>query len=925
MADSDDEYERRKARDKFRRERNDYDHRRDDRRRDWDHDRGSERYDSRSSWRGRDNSAGRRDMYGREYDRGRRERYSSPPRREFSPPHKRMRRDWDDMPHYDPPHYGGGGGGMMGRGPPPNWGPGPNMGPPQEGGFSGPGQTAPDPDYPTQPPMMSFKMFLGQQDDTISDQDAVKKYNEYKEEFRIKQINEFFLQHKDEEWFKSKYHPEEFERRQDEVRSALKRRCDVFFELMKKGYMDCVTCDTENHDVIVKLLDAAVILMEGGNEDDLKVLDEPDDEMDTNSRSRNNSETVDKTSSPEKRRESKERKDSPEKRRDSKDSKDTPPDKPLEITITDEQKELAKKAQEFSKKQQEQNGEDEDGKKPKKKKRHRDKQEYSYESGSESDSSSGSSSDSEPEPAPPGMEDEPQPPGVEEEKDSPKKEETKKEEDADKDEDTQETKKAEIKERGESPPREHRRRMLHKTCSIFLRNLAPSITKQEVEAVCKRYPGFIRVALQDPQPERRFLRRGWVTFDKMVNIKEICWNLNNIRLRDCDLGATLNRELKQRVRPVSGITAHKNTVKQDIKLAAKIIQNFDDKWKIWDDLDSEKKDAEKEFTMTVKNPVLKNITDYLVDEGSFEEDELLGVTTEEGEMKESEPEIQIERDETLLKVLDTMILYLRIVHSIDYYSANEYPNEDEMPHRCGIMHARGVPPSSKTTKKDLDDWIKNYETKVKPFVDLQDKLDDEQAKKMGKKDPEAEVEKFVTANTQELAKDKWLCPLSGKKFKGPEFVRKHIFNKHGEKVEEVKQEVSFFNNYLIDPKRPALPEHPGNKTAGGPSGGASGQQYPSPGSGGAGYGGPPHMGYNSGRGGGGPHMMRGGYGGKSSGNPYYNQQPYGGRRDQREPYNRDREEPRRQSSYGRPFSRGSDPRRIIEYRDLDAPEDVDFL
>ena len=47
-----------------------------------------------------------------------------------------------------------------------------------------------------------------------------------------------------------------------------------------------------------------------------------------------------------------------------------------------------------------------------------------------------------------------------------------------------------------------------------------------------------------------------------------------------------------------------------------------------------------------------------------------------------------------------MVLYLRIVHSIDYYSANEYPNEDEMPHRCGIMHARGVPPSTKVTKKD---------------------------------------------------------------------------------------------------------------------------------------------------------------------------------------------------------------------------------
>ena len=51
----------------------------------------------------------------------------------------------------------------------------------------------------------------------------------------------------------------------------------------------------------------------------------------------------------------------------------------------------------------------------------------------------------------------------------------------------------------------------------------------------------------------------------------------------------------------------------------------------------------------------------------------------------------------------------------------------------------------------------------------------------------------LQANTQELGKDKWLCPLSGKKFKGPDFVRKHIFNKHAEKVEEVKKEVKYYN------------------------------------------------------------------------------------------------------------------------------------
>jgi hypothetical protein len=97
--------------------------------------------------------------------------------------------------------------------------------------------------------------------------------------------------------------------------------------------------------------------------------------------------------------------------------------------------------------------------------------------------------------------------------------------------------------------------------------------------------------LQDPQPERNFFRRGWVTFDRTVNIKDICWNLNNIRLRDCEMGPTVNRELKQRVRAVNGITAHKQVVKSDIKNAAKIITNLDTMWKLWED--EEKQDTSK--------------------------------------------------------------------------------------------------------------------------------------------------------------------------------------------------------------------------------------------------------------------------------------------------------------------------------------------
>ena len=54
----------------------------------------------------------------------------------------------------------------------------------------------------------------------------------------------------------------------------------------------------------------------------------------------------------------------------------------------------------------------------------------------------------------------------------------------------------------------------------------------------------------------------------------------------------------------------------------------------------------------------------------------------------------------------------------------------------------------------------------------------------------SEVEKLIERNTQKLSDEKYLCPLSGKKFKAPEYVRKHIFNKHANHVDDVKREVS---------------------------------------------------------------------------------------------------------------------------------------
>lgn len=48
--------------------------------------------------------------------------------------------------------------------------------------------------------ILTFKQFLSQQEDSIDEEDAIRKFNEYKSEFKRKQIVEFFDEHKEEDW-----------------------------------------------------------------------------------------------------------------------------------------------------------------------------------------------------------------------------------------------------------------------------------------------------------------------------------------------------------------------------------------------------------------------------------------------------------------------------------------------------------------------------------------------------------------------------------------------------------------------------------------------------------------------------------------------------------------------------------------------------
>jgi len=687
-------------------------------------------------------------------------------------------------------------------------------------------------------------------------------------------------------WFKLKYHPEDALKRKDECKAALEKRIDVFTRFLEEKRFNDIAIDGDQSDPMVKLLDSVVIFLEGGTDFDLEILDQ---ELSEKAEEKMKMEEINK------------------------DNKELG-----EKSIGGE--EVKKAEEEDNNADGTKNGADDanNDNDAKKEKNDNERKRKSYDEDS-------SSSDENEEEAPP--------PGLEVKKDKPKEEEENKDQETGKEngtkeavgdgEDEEATKKDAEDEKDEKMEEEiesseennkvedqqPKPRALHKTTSIFLRNLAPTITKQEVEAMCKRYPGFLRAAIADPQPERRWFRRGWITFERDVKIKEICYSLNNIRLRDFELGPIVNRDLSRRIRTVNGITVDRKVVRNNIKLAAKVITNLDKKWELWQKPQDTPQDADKaqasiDMGIISNNPILNNITDYLIEEASAEEEELLGKNNDLEDGEEGEEGNKIVRDEELVKVLDKLLFYLRIVHSVDFYSCSEYPHEDEMPNRCGIMHARGIPPTSNVSATDIDDYCANFEKKMGSFLQPRADLTDDEAGKLGMKNEDDEVEKFVQANTQELGKDKWLCPLSGKKFKGPDFVRKHIFNKHGEKVEEVKKEVQYYNNYLRDPKRPQLPENPksGTRENRGGRGDTGSGRGPSD---------PPREATNY---------------------PIYDD--YRDSRGYREPrYSHDRGGGYRSGGHrgGRPdqFNRGSrmeNPyvgRPIITYRDLDAPRDFD--
>ena len=397
------------------------------------------------------------------------------------------------------------------------------------------------------PQRMTFKAFLSTQDDFITDEEAAQKYADYKLEFRRQHLNEFFSNHKESEWFKEKYHPNDGQKRKEVIQRRIVKRLEVFNDIEKSGNMENLELNFENEGNLVKLLNNAAIRLEGGTEKDLQVLDKSEEDVD----------------------------------------------------------------------------------------------------------------------------------------------------------------KENLKE-------------LHRTTSVFIKCLHPKITHAEIETVSKKYNGYLRNSISPPDPLKKWTRKGWITFERKAKIKEICFNLNNTKIRGKELDTVVNKDLSKRIRPVSHIFNDQRVARCDVKISAKLITNLDSRKGLWTD---------------TSNPLLANVHDYLIEEVSAEEEELLQKTanvenSDSGDNEEKERNIEVHDD--VLKVLDKLILYLRIVHSIDLYSHAQYQNEDEMPNRLGLLHVREMlKEGTKVTEAEVEKINKEREKKFMPIIEKKLDLDMDESIKLG--------------------------------------------------------------------------------------------------------------------------------------------------------------------------------------------------
>ncbi|KAJ3231072.1 hypothetical protein HDU81_004062 [Chytriomyces hyalinus] len=380
-------------------------------------------------------------------------------------------------------------------------------------------------------------------------------------------------------------------------------------------------------------------------------------------------------------------------------------------------------------------------------------------------------------------------------------------------------------------------------CALFMKNLPAGVKRSEIVDACKDYPGYKTVLLSDPRSDKNFIRFGWIVFNEGTDLEAALTALNGKAINEMGvliLAQQVTQQYRTRILPYEFSTASRLEI--DLSNVRRLARSLDVEAGI-DSVTSGFETAESAAEILCQRLPAPDVNAAASEEAAAKQEEMDAlrgaVVAEEGAAMEqdngpAEPKqtpVEAHLVATLKIRLDMLIEYVRRVHWYDYYSGIEADGPEDFSRRAWI-HLRSTNPSATnmqsftfTSNGNNNNNPNNPNAAKGDFTRLSDRLDTRilirttptpptdlpastttestlpQFFKLGGKDPETHIDKGLESLVSEVDEEKYRCAECSKLFRGREFVKKHLRAKHDGVVEALKEEVTFYNNYVKDPNR----------------------------------------------------------------------------------------------------------------------------
>ncbi|KAI8140367.1 hypothetical protein BJV82DRAFT_645835 [Fennellomyces sp. T-0311] len=320
---------------------------------------------------------------------------------------------------------------------------------------------------------------------------------------------------------------------------------------------------------------------------------------------------------------------------------------------------------------------------------------------------------------------------------------------------------------------------------LIIKTVPPTIARQKIIEMCSGVEGFEYLVLSEPSPNKKFHRIGWIHFKQGTDMQKAFNELDTRKIDDFIFHLAMNQKNQYQSRTskvTPEIASTPKRLQKDIEQAKQLAKHLESE--LGDDVNGLEKVAERAKQVIAKHT----------------------------ENKEDE-------NWELKKELDMILAYLRHVHMYCYYCALECDSLEEINRRCVDPHLRKISGSGEevdakqSAKNDKNgcsqeqdsnmtstgaQWAKNIDQKIAMKVNVPE---DRELEKWGGKILKKELDSYVKEHVLKEHEAKYKCRVGDctKAFKGFEYVEKHIFTKHNEEVDVIKEEVEYYNSYVCDP------------------------------------------------------------------------------------------------------------------------------